>query len=300
MNRRRFTQLLLAGIVTLMAGMAYPFLEAMGRPRVTQYRLRPAGWPDGLKLRVAVLADLHAASPWMDARRIASICAQTQELDADLILLLGDYVTGMRFVLDHVPDADWAAALSRLAAPLGVHAVLGNHDYWEDHDFQRDPTRMTKAQAALEAVGIPVYVNTARRLEKDGHAFWLAGLGDQMALLRNAALGRLRDAGIDDIEATLRGVDAAAPVILMAHEPDIFLAPDPRVALTLSGHTHGGQISILGWRPKAASRGSRLFPLGHFSAEGRDLVVSGGLGCSGIPVRLGNWPEIVLLELGEA
>ena len=159
---------------------------------------------------------------------------------------------------------------------------------------------MTKAQAALERVGIPVYVNSATRLEKDGYALWLAGLGDQLALLPSPAAGRTRVEGIDDIEATLGAVPEGEVVILMAHEPDVFVSPDPRVALTLSGHTHGGQISLLGWRPWAASRGSRRFPLGHFQSEGRDLVVSGGLGCSVVPVRLGSWPEIVLLELGDA
>lgn len=73
--------------------------------------------------------------------------------------------------------------------------------------------------------------------------------------------------------------------------------PD-RVSLTLSGHTHGGQISLLGWRPWAASLGSRRFPAGHYSVEGRELIVSRGLGCSVIPVRIGNWPEIVMLDLG--
>lgn len=261
MNRRRFTQLLVAGVVTLVAGIAYPFLEVLGRPRVTRYQLTPEGWPTGLKLRVALLADFHAAAPWMDLQRIESICAQTQELDADLILLLGDYVAGTRLILEHVPDVYWAAALGGLSAPLGVHAILGNHDHWEDEDYQAEPTRMTKAQAALEAAGIPVYVNAAKRIEKDGHAFWLAGLGDQLALLRNRAAGRAHVEGIDDMEATLREVTDNAPVILMAHEPDVFMAPDPRVALTLSGHTHGGQVSILGWRPQAASGDRVVFPM---------------------------------------
>jgi len=300
MNRRRFMQIFGAGVVTLLAGAAYPFLEVFGRPRVTRYQLTPEGWPPGLKLRVAMLADFHAATPWMDLRRIEAICAQAQELEADLILLLGDYVAGMRLIIERVPEAHWAAVLGRLHAPLGVHAILGNHDYWEDGAFQVDPTRKPSAQAAIESVGIPVYVNTARRIEKDGQGFWLAGLGDQLALLRNRAVGRMRTEGVDNIEETLASVTDDAPVILMAHEPDVFMSPDPRIALTVSGHTHGGQINFFGTRPWAASTGSQHYPVGHYREEERDLIVSGGLGCSVVPVRFGSWPEIVVLELGNA
>ncbi|RYE59568.1 MAG: metallophosphoesterase, partial [Hyphomicrobiales bacterium] len=264
MNRRRFMQIFSAALITAMAAVAYPFVEVLARPQVTRYRLVPHGWPAGLKLRVALLADFHAATPWMDRQRIEAICAQTQELEADIILLLGDYVAGMRLILERVPNAHWATALGQLSAPLGVHAILGNHDYWEDADFQNDPARKPKALEALEAVGIPVYVNTATRLEKDGHGFWLAGLGDQLALLRNRAAGRDRIQGIDDMEAALRAITDDGPVLLMAHEPDIFMSPDPRVALTVSGHTHGGQINFFGSRPWAASTGSRRFPIGHY------------------------------------
>ncbi|MDB5997077.1 MAG: ykuE, partial [Pseudomonas sp.] len=89
-----------------------------------------------------------------------------------------------------------------------------------------------------------------------------------------------------------------APVLLLAHEPDIFPKVPDRVSLTLCGHTHGGQISIFGWRPWAASRGSRRHPAGYYNVDGHELIVSRGLGCSVVPVRFGNWPEIVLIELG--
>ena len=73
--------------------------------------------------------------------------------------------------------------LAGLKAPLGVHAVLGNHDWWEDKTVQREGQGPTIAARALEAAGIPVYENDARRLSKDGHPFWLAGLGDQLAYM---------------------------------------------------------------------------------------------------------------------
>ena len=299
-TRRGVLELFGVGVLGLIATAAYPFIEALARPRVTNYTLTPRGWPAGLRLRAAVIADLHACEPWMDLRRIEQLCAQTQELGADVILLLGDYVSGMRLRTGQVANVDWATALGKLSAPLGVHAVLGNHDYWEDRDFQADHTVTPRALTALRDAGIPTYVNEAIRLEKDGRAFWLAGLGDQMGILPGGTHDGRHTWGLDDLDATLAAIPEGEPTLLLAHEPDIFAKVPARVSLTLSGHTHGGQISLLGWRPWAASLGSRRFPAGHYNVEGRELIVSRGLGCSVIPVRIGNWPEIVMLDLGSA
>jgi predicted MPP superfamily phosphohydrolase len=299
-TRRGLLKLFGAGFLSLLATAAYPFAEVMGRPRVTRYPLTPRGWTSGLSLRVAVIADIHACEPWMSIKRIKDICSQTMELQPDIILLLGDYTTGLNFITEQVHSSDWAAALMMLHAPLGVHAILGNHDYWEDKTFQKDPSVTPFALQALRDAGISTYVNEAVRIEKDGKPFWLAGLGDQMALLPGKAYGRLRMAGIDNLTAALSSIDDQAPILLMAHEPDIFPQVDERVSLTLSGHTHGGQINLFGWRPAAASIGSRRFPAGYFNVGGRELIVSRGLGCSILPIRIGSRPEILLLELGTA
>lgn len=292
-------QLAGAGLLSAAAIAGYPFLEVLGPPRINRYALTPRGWTPGLKLRAAVIADLHACDPWMSVSRIEGIVAQTNALDADIVLLLGDYTTGMSLVLDQVPSTDWGPALGKLSAPLGVHAVLGNHDYWEDRSFQHDQSATPFALAALRDVGIPAYRNEAVRLEKDGVPFWIAGLDDQMALLPGKRYGRRSMRGVDDLATTLAQVTDEAPVLMMAHEPDAFRAVPERVSLTLSGHTHGGQINLFGYRPWAASLGSRRFPAGYYNLEGRELIVSRGLGCSAVPIRFGNWPEILLLELGE-
>lgn len=299
-TRRGVLKLFGAGLLGLFATALYPLVEAMGRPRIASYPLTPRGWTPGLRLRVAVLADIHACEPWMSVGRIEGICAQTQQLGADIILLLGDYVSGMSLTTERVPSADWAAALSKLHAPLGVHAILGNHDYWEDRTFQKDKSATPFVIAALQQAGIATYVNESIRLEKDGYPFWLAGLGDQMALLPGSVYGRKRMAGVDDLDTTLATITDDAPVLLMAHEPDVFPVVPERVSLTLSGHTHGGQINLFGWRPWAASLGSRRYPASYYDVDGRQLIVSRGLGCSMVPIRFGSWPEILLLELGTA
>ena len=129
----------------------------------------------------------------------------------------------------------------------------------------------------------------------DGHPFWIAGLGDQLAYLIARRYRPIKRIGVDDLGATLRKVTDDAPVILLAHEPDVALRVPPRVALQLSGHTHGGQVRLLGWSPVSPS-GQQL-AYGHIHVN-CDVIVSGGLGCSIMPFRLGVPPEIVLVTLG--
>jgi len=297
-TRRGFLKFLWRGGLLLAAMAAYPFTEVMARPRITTYRLTPPGWTPGLKLRAAVIADIHACEPWMSAERIKGICDRANALEADVVLLLGDYVSGMNLVTDYVHSSDWSKAMAGLSAPLGVHAVMGNHDYWEDLTFQRDQAVEPFAKAALESVGIDVHVNQAVRLEKDGQGFWLAGLDDQVALRPGKRFKRSGWMGLDNLPATLAQVTDDAPVILLAHEPDVFPDVPERVSLTISGHTHGGQVNIFGWKPIVPSRYGARYAGGLIEEAGRSIVVSRGLGCSGIPVRFMSRPEIVLLELG--
>jgi predicted MPP superfamily phosphohydrolase len=298
LSRRAFLRWAFGGVAAIATLAGYPLVEVMATPRVARYRLTPRKWTSGLSLHIVALADFHACDPWMTPSRIKAICDQANALEPDIILLLGDYVSGMNLVLGDVLAKDWSAAMAGLAAPLGVHAILGNHDHWEDLSFQRDPGSATIAEKALGAIGVPVYVNRAARFEKDGLGFWLAGLGDQMALRPGKRFGRRTFAGIDDLPSTLSAVATDEPVLLMAHEPDIFDQVDGRVSLTLSGHTHGGQINLFGWRPVSASRGSARYPAGHYHEGGRDLIVSRGLGCSALPIRVGSWPEILSIRLG--
>src|SRR5919109_2325974 len=275
----------------------YAFAEPL-RLAVTHYKVTPPGWPRDLTLKIAALADIHACDPWMSAERIEYIADQTNRLGADLIVLLGDYAAGHRYVTQLVPADAWAPALAGLRAPLGVHAVMGNHDWWDDRTAQRVGRGPVIGRRALEKNGIPVYENDAVRLKKNGQPFWLAGLGDQLALRAGKRWGRRRTTGVDDLPATLAKVTDDAPVLLLAHEPDVFPEVPGRISLTLSGHTHGGQVRLFGYAPVVPSRYGNRYAYGHVVEEGRHLVVSGGLGCSTVPVRLGMPPEIVVVDVG--
>ncbi len=275
----------LAGVV-LPGAAAYAAMEAANGLSITDYRLTPPGWPAGQRLTIAVLADLHAGGPNMGAARVHQVVDAANTLACDLVVLLGDYFATHRFVTEVVPPAVWAGELARLRAPLGVHAILGNHDWWHGVESTR---------AALAQVGIPVMENDAVLLGEGGRRFWLAGLGDQLAY----QLGHSQFVGVDDLPATLKKVSTADPVILLVHEPDIFTQIPGRVALTLAGHTHGGQIRLPlvppFWAP--SEYGAR-FAYGLIVEQGRHMIVSGGIGTSQVPLRLGMPPEIVRVTLG--
>ncbi|WP_204251156.1 metallophosphoesterase [Elioraea rosea] len=287
-TRRKLMRGLAAVGVSLFAGASKAFgIEPAFRLAVVPYRVPMVGW-QGAPLRIAVLADLHACEPFMPPERVAEIVARTNALAPDLIVLPGDFAPGLRRIRPEEGRPEvWAAELARLRAPLGAHAVLGNHDWWEAGG--PGPIR-----AALRWAGVRVYQNEAEPLHHGGQRFWLAGTDSAMA----RPLGGGRYAGADDLPRTLRAVTDDAPVILMAHEPELFRRVPCRVGLTISGHTHGGQVRIpvLGG-PVAHLPEAGRYAHGHVTDRGRHLVVSGGLGFSVLPVRFGVPPEISLIEV---
>jgi len=253
---------------------------------VTRYAPKPPGWPVAQRLSITVIADIHAGGPNMTVSHIRRMVDTANELKSDLVVLLGDYIANYPFVNARMPNKIWAPELERLTAKLGTWAVLGNHDWWQDPAGIR---------ASLHAVGIPVLENDAVLLGPVGARFWLAGLGDQRAY----RLGHRRFRGVDDLPRTLAQIRTDDPVLLLAHEPDIFAHLPARVALTLAGHTHGGQIRLpLIWPAFVPSKYGARYAYGHVVENGRHLIVSGGLGTSLIPARLGVPPEVVQVVLG--
>lgn len=295
-TRRGFLKGLLGTFLAGLVLSAYAVVvEPVLRLRVQRWRVRPSGWTGG-PLRLAILADLHMGEPWMGLDRLRRVVARTNALGADAILLLGDLEAGHRFVTRRVSMEDTAAELARLAAPMGVWAILGNHDWWHDRAAQARGGGPNRIAGLLRAAGVPVLQNDAVRLG-EGTAtgpFWLAGLDDQLAI----GVGDMVFRGLDDLPGTLAKLTDDAPAILLAHEPDIFPKVPGRIALTLSGHTHGGQVRLFGWSPWVPSAYGNRYAYGPVREDGRDLIVSGGIGCSILPVRLGMAPEITLVEIG--
>jgi uncharacterized protein len=241
--------------------------------RVRELELAPARWPAALDgLRVALVSDLHAGAPHVREERIERVVAAVNARHPDLVLLLGDYIDPEVRFGSAVAPAAVAARLAALRAPLGVVAVLGNHDWHNDGPGMR---------AALRDAGIPVLENDALRAGD----LWVAGVDDT----------RYRT---PDVDAALRAVPDGDPVILLSHDPDLFPRVPDRVALTVSGHLHGGQVGVpVVRRPFIPSRFGERYARGHVVEDGRHLYVTSGLGTTGWPVRLLAPPEVVILRL---
>jgi uncharacterized protein len=270
-------------------------IEPGFRLNTTVYAFTPPRWTPGLKLRVVMLADPHCAEPYMSLARWKRIIAAANALKPDVHLLLGDYVAGNYWHTATVPVAQIADAAAALTSPIGTFGICGNHDWWDDLSAQRLKQGPCLAEKAFVAAGIPMLENKAVRLEKDGKPFWISGTSSLVAM-RTRYQGRFLSQA--RIEEALSQVTDDAPIIHMAHEPDLFIKIPERVSLTVSGHTHGGQVRLLGYSPMVPSSYGNRFSYGHVVEDGRHLVVSGGLGCSILPVRFGMPPEIVVLELG--
>jgi uncharacterized protein len=296
-SRRLFLQGA-GGFAWATAGLGtYAFaLEPSLRLNVTSYRVTPPDWPDGMTLKAAVLADVHACEPWMPASRVRGIANLTNDLAPDIVFLLGDFSGGHQFVTGPVMPDEWGEALSVLKAPLGVYSVLGNHDWWHGALPGMPADGAEGVRRALRSAGIAVLENHALRVTKNGQPFWVAGLGDQIAERKGPRLFK----GHDDLRGTMAQIKDPAPVILLAHEPAIFRQVPDRVSLTLCGHTHGGQVNLPIFTEDFMRRHYRCDIIyGHLAQGNRHLIISAGLGTAHAPVRFMRPPEVVALTIGE-
>lgn len=294
-TRRRFLKwfsgLTIGGFL---AGTYALAIEPGFRLNTTVYKFTPPRWTPGLKLRIVMLADLHCVEPHMPLSRWKRIIAAANALQPDIHLLMGDYIASYRFKIGLVSFEDIAKAAMDLRSPLGTYSIMGNHDWWEDKTVSRNGIGNPHAQTVFTSAGLNVLDNQAVQLKQNGIPFWLSGTNSLVAIRK----GHSRFESRADLPGTLAQVTDDAPIIHLAHEPDLFVKMPDRVSLTLSGHTHGGQIRLFGYSPVTPSSYGNRFAYGHVIEDGRHLVVSGGLGCSILPVRFGVPPEIVVLELG--
>jgi predicted MPP superfamily phosphohydrolase len=268
--------------IVAIALLVAPFLVAVwafgiepGMLVVRHLRMELPGWKSDL--RVAVISDLHIGSPHVGLDKLQTIVERTNAENPALIVLLGDFVTGgpngTRWG-GFVEPEQTAAELKKLHAPLGVYAVLGNHDWWYNGP---------RVGRALTEAGIPVLENRAVHIGHAGQGFWLGGIADQWT----------RD---PDIAGTLGQVTSDDPVLLITHNPDIFPDVPARVSLTLAAHTHGGQVNlpIIGRIVPTSKLG---YVAGEYVDHDRHLFVTTGIGTSIMPVRFGVPPEIVIMTL---
>ncbi|HEV2826019.1 MAG TPA: metallophosphoesterase [Pyrinomonadaceae bacterium] len=235
-------------------------------------------WPKELNgLHIAVISDVHTGGPFIDQEKLNDIVEKTNALQPDLIVLLGDYMSGNNWHSHRVEPEITGAGLKNLRAPLGVFAVLGNHDWWYDGK---------KVRRGFEQNDIRVLDNEVVELDWQGKSFWLVGLADFWTRPQH-------------ISEMIAKTPPEATVIAITHNPDIFPQIPQRVSLLLAGHTHGGQVNLpfIG-TPIVPSGYGPKYTAGHVMENGHHLFVTTGIGISILPVRFRVPPEIVLLTIG--
>jgi predicted MPP superfamily phosphohydrolase len=244
------------------------FLER--RFRLAETKLAPAGWPRGLPpLRVLLISDIHGGI-FLKPETLAQIVHALMQEKPDLVVVAGDLVTG--HTSEVIPYLSALAALT--AAPLGAWFCFGNHDY-----FGGDPEELRRN---LAAIGIKTLKNETALLSHRGEHFVLGGIDDRIM-------------GKPDWKA-LRSAHGT-PDLLLSHNPDHFYeAATHGVPLTLSGHTHGGQIRFPNG-PAIIRQSRYCLDEGVYAHHSALLVVSRGLGSVALPIRWGADPEAVLIEI---
>ena len=247
------------------AALAEPFMLTVEHQPIHLRRLPKA--LDGF--RIVHLSDLHHG-PLTSTSQILRAVETANSLEPDIVALTGDYISHERRYA-----APCAEIVGRLRARHGVYAVLGNHDNWTDAALITDLFR---------AEGITVLINQGMRFEKNGTTFWLAGVNDTMV-------------GLEDLALALAGARSDELKLLLAHNPIILRrAARANVDLVLSGHTHGGQVTLRSERSASGRPRRRLLKgLGHQGET--QIYVTRGLGTVILPIRYGCPPEVSLLEL---
>jgi len=287
-SRRRFLGHALQGAAAFGAAgaLAYGSVWEPRHLRVVRRTFPLRGLPKELDgLRVVQVSDVHHG-PWLSEGDLHRIVRTANALQPDLILLTGDYVLHERVYAEPA-----VRVLSELRAPIGIVAVLGNHDWHESAPTLR---------AAFPKVGIPMLDNTRLFVRPD------------RTLVREADVG-LCVAGVGDYwhdrqlyDAALGGLPEAMPRILLSHNPDVaedhrFLACRHRVDLMISGHTHGGQVKLPGVGALVTySHYGKKYLHGLAQGPACPVHVSAGVGMSKMPVRIGVPPEIVVFEFTRA
>jgi hypothetical protein len=263
----------------LAAFAAFSFLVEPGRLVVRKVSVKSGKWPKATRpLRVVVIADLHVGAPHVGLRAIERIVEKTNRLHPGVVVLLGDYVIRRVLFGSFVRPREIAKRLGGLKAPLGVIAVLGNHDWWYDgrHVWRE-----------LKKAGIVVLENDVHAINAGGGRVWFAGLADSTTRS-------------PDPRGTVAKVPDGEPVIVLSHDPAVFPAVPKRAILTLAGHTHGGQVNLPFLNPLATPGRHLRHKYGLIREGGKLMYVSSGIGTSVLPARFNMPPELVLVTFKSA
>lgn len=245
---------------------------------VRQVDIQSPEWPSKQgPLKAALIADLHTGSLWNGPANTQRVVDAVNAEAPDIILLLGDYVSTTPLSGTFVPPEVTAEVLSGLVAPMGVFAVLGNHDWWLDGP---------RVRRALEQHGIVVLDDDVRIIRTAGGPFALVGIPDDTTRS-------------PDVRRTVSAVPDGLPSIVITHDPAVFdEIPAVGVAATFAGHTHGGQVNLpFVGALVVPGRAPNRWAHGHIEEDGRHMYVSAGVGTSILPIRFNMPPAVEIITL---
>lgn len=287
LSRREFLHMGIIGTSILAAGGCVAGIASRNNIEIVRKTITIPNLPASFKgTTISLASDIHSG-PYMPVEDLRNIVKTINALGSDMILLPGDFVTSNRNEVEGI-----AETFHELAAPMGVYATTGNHEYYVDVDLVCN---------VLDDSNIRVLRNENIALEKDGQKLYLLGIDDMDSRLITS---HLEGAHVDHIDALFKGVPDSAATILMNHKPYHFDEyAQTNVGLMVSGHTHGGQIVFarLGDTTLSFSRIASKYVEGLYTHTNdkrySQMYVTRGLGTVALPMRFNCPPEITQITL---
>lgn len=286
------------GLVLFLIGLGllgYVFLIEPDMLVVNEYEIHLKKWDRELDgLRIVMISDIHAGSNFIDQKKIQTVVERANEQNADLIVLLGDFISHTHSDKGQLKmqPGEMADCLQGLKARYGVYAVMGNHEYWFGYEA---------VQKELERVGYQVLDGRSALITTDKGTFGLTGLTDVLTFGNRRKYSDYAKSAIQAVN------DGKHKIIALTHNPDVaMMITDNRegqykisdhLVLLLAGHTHGGQVDFPLIGTPLVMPSSFGYTRGHLVESGLDMFITSGVGTSSLPVRFRMPPEIAVITI---
>lgn len=279
-------------IVLLSFFLSYAYFIEPKKFVVVEETIAVPNWSPKLNgFRVVAISDIHAGSNYAPIERLRYVVEQANAQNADLIVLLGDYVSETKWNRNarnqpdgtdrtelKIPVAEIADNLRDFKAKYGVYAVIGNHDRYHNDK---------KVDAEFERVGITVLENEVAEIDVNGEKIKLWGIEDFWKQRRVPTTG------------SYDNITDKRNIVALTHNPDSLLTAPDAISIMFAGHSHGGQLNWPVFGPKAVFNDPRFMD-GHAVVDGKHVFVTSGVGTSVVPIRFRVPPEISVITLNAA